>query len=134
VADSDKLQQVLLNLLSNAVKFTPEGGRLSLEWAIRDSSVEIQVVDSGIGVPCDRLESIFEPFVQVDTSLTRVHHGTGLGLAISREFVRGMGGDLRVESTPDLGSTFTVTLPAHGLTSLITTLPCQASAQSLEAR
>jgi signal transduction histidine kinase len=134
VADSDKLQQVLLNLLSNAVKFTPEGGRLSLDWAIRDSSVEIHVVDSGIGVPCDRLESIFEPFVQVDTSLTRVHHGTGLGLAISREFVRGMGGDLRVESTPDVGSTFTVTLPAQGLTSLITTHPRQASAQSVEAR
>jgi signal transduction histidine kinase len=113
VADSDKLQQVLLNLLSNAVKFTPDGGRLSLDWAIRDSKVEIHVIDSGIGVPTERLESIFEPFVQVDTSLTRVHHGTGLGLAISRELVRGLGGDLRVESAPDLGSTFTVTLPAH---------------------
>ena len=113
VADSDKLQQVLLNLLSNAVKFTPDGGKLSLDWAIRDASVEIHVIDSGIGVPHERLESIFEPFVQVDTSLTRVHHGTGLGLAISRELVRGMGGDLRVESAPDVGSTFTVTLPAH---------------------
>jgi signal transduction histidine kinase len=74
--------------------------------------MEIRVADSGIGVPDERLESIFEPFVQVDTSLTRVHHGTGLGLAISRELVRGMGGDLRVESTVDVGSTFTVTLPA----------------------
>ena len=112
VADSDKLQQVLLNLLSNAVKFTPDGGRLALDWAIRDHSVEIRVIDSGIGVPRERLESIFEPFVQVDTSLTRVHHGTGLGLAISRELMRGMGGDLRVESAPDAGSTFTVTLPS----------------------
>jgi len=111
VADSDKLQQVLLNLLSNAVKFTPDGGRVSLDWAIRDCSVDIRVSDSGIGVPEERLESIFEPFVQVDTSLTRVHHGTGLGLAISRELMRGMGGDLRVESAPDAGSTFTVTLP-----------------------
>jgi len=101
----------LLNLLSNAVKFTPDGGRVSLDWAIRDCSVDIRVSDSGIGVPEERLESIFEPFVQVDTSLTRVHHGTGLGLAISRELMRGMGGDLRVESAPDAGSTFTVTLP-----------------------
>jgi signal transduction histidine kinase len=112
MADSDKLQQVLLNLLSNAVKFTHEGGAVSLEWSVRDSRVEIRVADSGIGVPDERLESIFEPFVQVDTSLTRVHHGTGLGLAISRELVRGMGGDLRVESTVDVGSTFTVMLPA----------------------
>ena len=113
VADSDKLQQVLLNLLSNAVKFTPDDGRVTIDWVVRDSRVEIHVIDSGIGVPLERLESIFEPFVQVDTSLTRVHHGTGLGLAISRELVRGMGGDLRVESAPEVGSTFTVTLPAH---------------------
>jgi signal transduction histidine kinase len=112
MADSDKLQQVLLNLLSNAVKFTHEGGAVSLEWSVSDSHVEIRVADSGIGVPGERLESIFEPFVQVDTSLTRVHHGTGLGLAISRELVRGMGGDLRVASTVDVGSTFTVALPA----------------------
>jgi signal transduction histidine kinase len=113
LADSDKLQQVLLNLLSNAVKFTNEGGGVSLEWSMCESRVEIRVTDSGIGIPVERLESIFEPFVQVDTSLTRVHHGTGLGLAISRELVRGMGGDLRVESTVDVGSTFTVTLPGR---------------------
>jgi signal transduction histidine kinase len=112
VADERKVRQVALHLLTNAVKFTPDGGRLALDWAIRDRSVEIRVIDSGIGVPRERLESIFEPFVQVDTSLTRVHHGTGLGLAISRELVRGMGGDLRVESAPDAGSTFTVTLPS----------------------
>jgi len=110
-ADERKFKQILLNLLSNAVKFTPDGGRVSLDWSIRDCCIDIRVSDSGIGVPEERLESIFEPFVQVDTSLTRVHHGTGLGLAISRELVRGMGGDLRVESAPDAGSTFTVTLP-----------------------
>jgi signal transduction histidine kinase len=113
LADSDKLQQVLLNLLSNAVKFTDDGGLVSLDWALCDTRVEIRVADSGIGVPQERLESIFEPFVQVDTSLTRVHHGTGLGLAISRELVRAMGGDLHVESAIGVGSTFTVTLPAQ---------------------
>ena len=113
MADSDKLQQVLLNLLANAVKFTDEGGVVSLDWTVCDKRVEIRVADSGIGVPDERLEAIFEPFVQVDTSLTRVHHGTGLGLAISRELVRGMGGDLRVKSAVGIGSTFTVTLPAQ---------------------
>lgn len=113
MADSDKLQQVLLNLLANAVKFTDEGGAVSLDWTVCDRRVEIRVSDSGIGVPHERLEAIFEPFVQVDTSLTRVHHGTGLGLAISRELVRGMGGDLRVKSAVGIGSTFTVTLPAQ---------------------
>ncbi len=113
MADSDKLQQVLLNLLANAVKFTDEGGAVSLDWTVCDKRVEIRVADSGIGVPDERLEAIFEPFVQVDTSLTRVHHGTGLGLAISRELVRGMGGDLRVKSAVGIGSTFTVTLPAQ---------------------
>jgi signal transduction histidine kinase len=113
MADSDKLQQVLLNLLSNAVKFTDDGGKVSLDWSLGDKRVEIRVADSGIGVPDERLESIFEPFVQVETSLTRNHHGTGLGLAISRELVRGMGGDLRVKSAVGIGSTFTVTLPAQ---------------------
>ena len=113
MADSDKLQQVLLNLLSNAVKFTDDGGAVSLEWSMYDTRVEVRVADSGIGIPNERLESIFEPFVQVDTSLTRIHHGTGLGLAISRELVRGMGGDLRAESVVGVGSTFTVTLPAQ---------------------
>jgi signal transduction histidine kinase len=112
-ADSDKLQQVLLNLLSNAVKFTDDGGVVTLDWSVCDRNIEIRVADSGIGVPDERLEAIFEPFVQVDTSLTRVHHGTGLGLAISRELVRGMGGDLRVESSVGIGSTFTVTLPGQ---------------------
>ena len=115
-ADPDKVRQVLLNLLSNAIKFTPPGGQITLsaEGLVDDPSEKfaaIRVRDTGLGIPADKLNSIFDPFVQVDTSRNRVAEGTGLGLAISRELARGMGGDLVVESAVGVGSTFTVTLP-----------------------
>jgi signal transduction histidine kinase len=114
LADRDKLQQILLNLLSNAVKFTPEGGRVVVEVLDRsdaDGQAVLRVADSGMGIPADKLEAIFEPFVQVGRALNNPAEGTGLGLAISRDLARGMGGDLTVESTPGVGSTFTLTLP-----------------------
>jgi PAS domain S-box-containing protein len=117
-ADRDKLQQVLLNLLSNAIKFTDpqdgEVGRIDVSCTVAPDGgrVLIRVRDTGVGIPPDKLDSIFEPFVQVDQRLTREHNGTGLGLAISRELARGMGGDLHAESEVGAGSTFTLTLPA----------------------
>jgi signal transduction histidine kinase len=111
VADADKAQQVLLNLLSNAVKFTREGGAVSLACEATDTVVALRVRDTGIGIPADRLQGIFDPFTQVHGSLTRTAQGTGLGLAISRELAEGMGGAITVTSTPDEGSTFTFTLP-----------------------
>jgi signal transduction histidine kinase len=116
-ADPEKLQQVLLNLLSNAIKFTPSGGTVTLASELADgragdAQVRIRVRDTGIGIAADHLERVFEPFVQLDQRLTRVHEGVGLGLAISRDLMRGMGGELSVESTPGHGSIFTVTLPA----------------------
>jgi signal transduction histidine kinase len=116
LADPDKLQQVLLNLLSNAVKFTNARealpGRIEASCdRVEDGRVRIQVRDTGIGIPPEKLASVFEPFVQVRSDLTRTAEGTGLGLAISRELARGMGGDLTAESTPGVGSTFTLTLP-----------------------
>ena len=110
-ADSEKLQQILLNLLSNAVKFTEPGGEITMSAELLASRVTLRISDTGIGIPDDKFETIFDPFVQVQSSLARPHEGTGLGLAISRDLARGMGGDLTVESTLGKGSTFSVTLP-----------------------
>jgi PAS domain S-box-containing protein len=113
-ADPEKLRQILLNLLTNALKFTDPGGRVSLacETDATAGVLRVHVTDSGRGIPPDQLERVFEPFVQVDRHRTHEsQQGVGLGLAISRELAQGMGGDLTVESTPGVGSTFTLTLP-----------------------
>ena len=112
-ADRDKLAQVLLNLLSNAVKFTGSGGRIGITLVPhrRDAArAELHVSDSGTGIPAEKLQTIFEPFVQLGRGLTSNVEGTGLGLAISRDLVRGMGGELVAESTPGRGSTFRIEL------------------------
>ncbi len=115
MADREKVKQILLNLLTNAVKFTMPGGRIRLEGAAnapRSATVSVRVSDSGVGIPADMGDRIFEPFVQVDASRTRATEGTGLGLAISRDLARGMGGELTMESDVGVGSTFTLTLRA----------------------
>ena len=110
-ADRDKVQQILLNLLSNAIKFTPKGGRISVDCGAGERTVWIRVSDTGAGIPADKLQRIFEPFIQVDSALTRTQDGVGLGLAISRDLARGMDGDLTVKSTLGKGSRFELTLP-----------------------
>jgi signal transduction histidine kinase len=109
--DEERVQQIVLNLLSNSVKFTPAGGVVSVTAQALEDAVEIQVRDTGLGIPTDKLEMIFAPFFQIDQSHTRARSGTGLGLAISRELARAMGGDLGVVSAIGAGSTFTLTLP-----------------------
>jgi signal transduction histidine kinase len=118
-ADADRLKQILINLLTNAVKFTPAGGEIRVTSdAVAPGAgavpmARIRVHDTGRGIPADRLQAIFEPFVQIDRHLTiESQQGIGLGLAISRDLARGMGGDLTADSTPGVGSTFTLTLPA----------------------
>ncbi|HYW51809.1 MAG TPA: ATP-binding protein, partial [Gemmatimonadaceae bacterium] len=119
-ADREKLQQIVLNLLSNAIKFTDSGGRIDLRWtregAGSGATMAVEVSDSGIGIAESKLARIFEPFVQVDSELTRTREGTGLGLAISRDLARGMGGDLCVTSTLGAGSEFTLVMPAGDAT------------------
>jgi len=111
VTDPRRVRQILLNLLGNAIKFTPPSGHIRVECAAEEHHAAISIADSGIGIPADKLESIFEPFVQIDAGLTRNEGGVGLGLAISRDLARAMGGDLTVQSREGEGSTFTVRLP-----------------------
>jgi PAS domain S-box-containing protein len=110
--DAEKIQQILLNLLSNSVKFTEPGGRIAVGADRTGNVVCIEVSDTGCGIPADKKESVFEPFVQLERTLSSPHQGTGLGLAISRDLARGMGGELTLESTPGSGSRFQLRLPA----------------------
>lgn len=111
-ADPEKVRQILVNLLSNAIKFTPTGEEIRVVCRADDMGVHTTISDHGIGIPADKLEAVFEPFVQVERSLATRQEGTGLGLSISRDLARRMGGDLSVESQPGAGSAFTLTLRA----------------------
>ena len=121
--DDDRVRQILVNLINNAVKFTGEGGKVHVEWTLhttppRDAHISgpgpwlcLSVIDTGAGIPPDKLATIFDPFVQVESGKTRAKDGSGLGLTISRRLARLMKGDLSVQSTPGGGSTFSLWLP-----------------------
>jgi PAS domain S-box-containing protein len=112
-ADERRLKQVLVNLLSNAVKFTPEGGQIGLDVTAdpEQQAVHFVVSDTGIGIPRDQIERLFQPFVQLDSKLSRRYAGTGLGLALVRRMAEMHGGSISVESEEGRGSQFTVSLP-----------------------
>ena len=115
IGDVTRLRQILLNLLGNAVKFT-QNGSVSLQAQLEPYSndqmlLQCKVVDTGIGIPENRLDILFDPFTQADSSTTRTYGGTGLGLAISRQLAHLMGGTVGVESQPGQGTAFTVTIP-----------------------
>jgi signal transduction histidine kinase/DNA-binding response OmpR family regulator len=118
IADAGKLKQMLLNLMSNAIKFTPEGGTVTIAAKRLPESLEISVADTGIGISKVDQGRIFEEFQQLDSGIGRVAQGTGLGLALTRHFAVLHGGDVRLESELGKGSTFTLCLPAAGLTSV----------------
>ena len=126
--DTDKIRRILVNLLGNAVKFTPENGKITVKVAVEDDKpvgsdrfdlfepernryLRIDVIDTGIGIPADKLERVFDSFFQVDNSSTRQFGGTGLGLSIARNFAAAHHGSLTVASTVGVGSTFTLKLP-----------------------
>ncbi|MGH7325195.1 MAG: sensor histidine kinase, partial [Candidatus Rokuibacteriota bacterium] len=109
--DERKIKQILLNLLSNALKFTPEGGRVAVKALLADGSVEIAVIDTGIGIAAEDQEAIFEEFRQVGNDYARKREGTGLGLTLAKKFVELHGGTIWVKSEVGKGSVFTFTLP-----------------------
>jgi len=119
--DQDKMKQILINLLSNAVKFTP-AGTVTVTARHGAGKVTLAVTDTGIGIPEDALERIFEEFHQVGNSTAQQYGGTGLGLSISRHLARLLGGEITVQSTVGVGSTFTVT--GVGFELQITPVPC----------
>jgi len=110
-ADERKFKQILLNLLSNAVKFTPDGGRVDVSAKLNGTAAEFAVRDTGIGIAPEDQKKVFAEFVQVGRDYTRKAEGTGLGLALTKRFVELHGGEIRVDSAPGKGSTFTVLLP-----------------------
>jgi len=111
-ADERKLKQVLLNLLSNAIKFTPEGGRIDVRDALVDGMAEVSVADTGVGIPSEDQDAVFEESRQAGTA-DKIVEGTGLGLTLSRKFVQLHGGRSWVKSQMGAGSTFTFTVPVR---------------------
>ncbi len=109
-ADRLRLKQVLFNLLSNALKFTPEGGKVQIDAALRDGFIEISVSDTGIGIPREQHQAVFDKFYQIGATTKGVREGTGLGLAITKALVEEHGGRIRLESEPGKGSRFTFTI------------------------
>ena len=105
-----RFKQILYNLLSNAVKFTSERGQIRLEARLRDGFAEISVADSGIGIPPDQIDAIFDKFYQVGSTTKGVREGTGLGLAITKALIEEHGGRIRVNSEIGKGSQFTFTI------------------------
>jgi signal transduction histidine kinase len=111
IGDAEKIEQILLNLLSNAIKFTEKGDMIEISVACEDEWVLVRAKDTGSGIARDKLDAVFEPFVQLNRTTTTGNTGTGLGLSISRDLARLMQGDLTVESTLGVGSTFLLRLP-----------------------
>ena len=123
LCDSEAIHQVMTNLLDNAIKYTPEHGQITVSAVlVADASggemMEIGVRDSGQGIPSDDLPRLFERFYRVDKARSRALGGTGLGLAIVKHLVRSMGGDVRVDSVVNEGSTFSFTVPVNALSSV----------------
>jgi signal transduction histidine kinase len=111
LASPQNLERILSNLISNAIKFTPEGGKITVDAGVVGDMIHVSVQDTGLGIPAEKLEKIFERFYQVEDSLTRGHEGLGLGLSIAKGLVELGGGQIWVKSRVGRGSTFTLSIP-----------------------
>ncbi len=113
-ADRIKLKQILFNLLSNAMKFTPACGNVSIMSGFKEDMLEVMIEDTGIGIPEDKISSVFDPFIQIGTIMDDSQKGTGLGLNLVKRYVQMHGGSIYLESEVGKGSRFTFTIPVNG--------------------
>ena len=135
LSDPARLRQIVTNLVGNSIKFTEQGGvKVVLKFMPSEirPQITIAITDNGIGVSADKLQSIFDPFVQADTSITRRYGGTGLGLAISRRFAQALGGDISVQSEVGKGSIFTVIVDTGPIDNVALLKPDEALAAGEE--
>ena len=109
--DRDALEQVLLNIITNAIRYTDEGGKILLTTKMEQYNIIIRVSDNGFGIPSEDLKRIFERFYRVDKARVRELGGTGLGLPIAQHIVEANGGEIRIESEPNVGTIVTIILP-----------------------
>jgi two-component system phosphate regulon sensor histidine kinase PhoR len=117
LANEFSINEMITNLLFNAVKYSPEGKTVHLEARSKDDHVQINIADTGIGIPADELENVFEEFFRATNAKQREKDGTGLGLSIVKQIVERHGGRISVQSELGQGTKFTVTLPNKGSTS-----------------
>ena len=118
--DDEKIERIMLNLLSNAIKYTKPGGNIKVQIKDMDTNVGISVKDTGIGIPKDKLNVIFERFRQVDELLTRRAEGSGIGLSLVKSLVESQGGTINASSTYGFGSEFVIVLPCRTLKNIET--------------
>lgn len=130
--DPNKIERIILNLLSNALKFTDEGGQIYVSISNTEESIIISVKDNGIGIPEDKLELIFERFMQVDKTLRRNHEGTGIGLSLVKSFVELHGGDIKIVSKINEGSDFIVNLPIRLVDNQISSMEAEIEGDFIE--
>ncbi len=131
LGDEAKIKQVLVNLINNGIKFTPEGGKIVLSvksLGRKDESLYLQfsVSDTGIGIPIEQQQQVFNPFTQADSTISRTYGGTGLGLSITLSLVKAMQGEIELESTRGVGSLFRVRLPMKLPVQIPLTKPAEA--------
>ena len=113
--DRARIEQVLMNIMSNALKYTPDGGRIDVSSGSSGGNIWVKIEDTGVGIPQDDLERVFDRFYRVDKARTRESGGTGLGLSIAKEIITKHGGDINIESAQGEGTSVTITLPIGGV-------------------
>ncbi|MFD2256693.1 ATP-binding protein [Luteolibacter algae] len=130
--DRDKFDKIVLNLVINAIKFTPSGGTIDVDLLVNDQGLELSVKDTGVGIPEDNLDRIFDRFWQVDTSSTRKFQGSGIGLALVRSVTESMGGKVAVTSRVGYGTHFTITFPVEAATIDENTIEAMVTGRGIE--